>query len=128
MKCKLHVECEFDKEILVDILSGATYGSYWLEIQADEDIYQTYREDGDCIEDVWAKILLSGNSLKAIDQGDDEEAEYAINLSKFKKGINAMANENIEALARILDNDGDADFYDYDSLIQCVIFGETIYG
>ena len=127
---KLTVECDFSHEELVNILSGATYGSDWLEIYAtDEERGKIKIDGGDCREDVWAKILLAGGTVQAVDHNDDEEKEYPLTLKDFKEAFTILGRESASALMNIIEDEGmNADYYDYNNLLQCAMFKEIVYG
>lgn len=126
----LTVECNFDQEELVNILSGATYGSDWLEIYAtDEERGKIKIDDTDCREDVWAKILLEGGTIQAVDHEDDDEKEYTLSLDDIKEAFTILGKECRSALMSIIDDGGmSADYYDYNNLLQCAMFKEIVYG
>lgn len=73
MKTKTIIE-ELTQEDLVDLLCTATYGSEWLSISADPDGLEI--ADKDCIEDIWAKCLLSGRTIFFTDYNADEGESY----------------------------------------------------
>lgn len=125
---KLTVECDLSQEELVNILSGATYGSDWLEIYAtDEERGKIKIDGGDCREDVWAKILLAGGTVQAVDH--EEEKEYPLTLKDFKEAFTILGQESSSALMNIIEDEGmSADYYDYNNLLQCAMFKEIVYG
>ena len=127
---KLTVECDLNQEELVAILSGATYGSDWLEIYAtSEERGKIKIDDNDCREDVWAKILLAGGTVQAVDHNDDEETEYPLTLTDFKEAFTILGQESKSALMNIIEDEGmNADYYDYNNLLQCTMFKEIVYG
>jgi hypothetical protein len=126
----LTVECNFDQEELVNILSGATYGSDWLEIYATKEERKKVKiSETDCREDVWAKILLAGGTIQAVDHEDDDEKEYALSLDDIKEAFTILGKECRSALMSIIDDGGmNADYYDYNNLLQCAMFKEIVYG
>lgn len=73
MKTKTTIE-ELTQEDLVDLLCTATYGSMWLSCHAPNP--DRYAEDGDCLEDLWAKCLLSGEKIVCTDYNADEGEYY----------------------------------------------------
>lgn len=126
----LTVECNFDQEELVNILSGATYGSDWLEIYATKEEREKVKiSETDCREDVWAKILLAGGTIQAVDHEDDDEKEYTLSLDDIKEAFTILGKECRSALMSIIDEGGmNADYYDYNNLLQCAMFKEIVYG
>lgn len=133
---------------LVTLFSTATYGSEYLGIEyKKEDYYGTnLEEEGDCMEDVWAKILLAGKSVEVVDyyaEGDkygnlpctfdeDENAHYTITLKDIEKGIEkALDKEGWErkcATHLIEEESLEFDLYEAEALLQMITFGEVIYG
>ena len=64
---------ELAQEDLVNLLCTATYGSNWLEIYApDKSLIKV--EDGDCWEDIWAKVLLAGGTIECYDHYAEGDA------------------------------------------------------
>lgn len=126
----LSVECNLNQDELVNILSGATYGSDWLEIYAtDEERKKIKILAGDCREDVWAKILLAGGTVQAVDHNDDDEKEYTLSLKDIQEAFTILGKESASALMNIIEDEGmNADYYDYNNLLQCAMFKELVYG
>ena len=130
-----------DKELLVDLLTTATFGSDWLEIKTlksekdlDANLDETYLQNR-CIEERWADRLLNGGHIICIDWYDFETDEngndtdgvrYELTLEDFKKGL--LKAKDKEAMRDWVDfveeND---DYYTCNNLVQVVIFGEVIY-
>ena len=139
------VKVNWTEELLSNILSTATYGSDWLEIHVHENSHSLWKELKEaepdkhrCREDVWAAVLLHDGALAVIDHfaGEDEAdydesvggALYTVTLKAINDGVNARAKENFVSLASLLEDEGEADYYDGSNFMQCVLFGETIYG
>ena len=130
-----------DKELLVDLLTTATFGSDWLEIKTlksekdlDANLDETYLQNR-CMEERWADRLLNGGHIICIDWYDYETDEngndidgvrYKLTLEDFKKGL--LKAKEKEAMRDWVDfveeND---DYYTCNNLVQVVIFGEVIY-
>ena len=130
-----------DKELLVDLLTTATFGSDWLEIKTlksekdlDANLDETYLQNR-CMEERWADRLLNGGHIICIDWYDYETDEngndidgvrYKLTLEDFKKGL--LKAKGKEAMRDWVDfveeND---DYYTCNNLVQVVIFGEVIY-
>lgn len=131
-----------DKELLVDLLTTATFGSDWLEIKTlkseknlDANLDETYLQNR-CLEEKWADRLLNGGHIICIDWYDFETDEngndkdgvrYELTLEDFKNGL--LKAKEKEAMRDWVDfveeND---DYYTCNNLVQVVIFGEVIYG
>lgn len=122
-----------NQEYLSEILSTATYGSFWCDCSVHkdtpDDVYNKAKEIYECREDIWAYCLLNGGYLNICDvetcEEEGEEGEHKVGLDDIVKGFEiVMLNEpNIYAAIR-----GDNyDLYDADAVIQCAVFGDITY-
>lgn len=59
---------------------------------------------------------------------EDDKERYRLTRADFEHGLAVMAKECPVELAAILADDGSADSYTGDALIQCAAFGELKYG
>lgn len=145
---------ELTHEDLVNLLCTATYGSNWLDCSAP-DRRGIIVDDNDCREDVWAKCLLAGNTIKCTDYyaegesygklpctiDEDENAEYTLSLQDIKDGLQKCADGTFKDAEEYADsgflarcyndfvNDGDNwDYVEADALMQIILFNELIYG
>jgi hypothetical protein len=76
MKTKTTIT-ELTQEDLVDLLCTATYGSMWLSCYApDRERNGVDITEDDCMEDVWAKVLLAGKKIELTDYNADEGEFY----------------------------------------------------
>ena len=94
---------EITQEDLVDLFSTAFYGSSYLSVEYEEAI--EYNEE-DCHEDIIAKILLNGGSVRVTDAyadgchygnlkyeyNEDYDATYTVTLEDIKRGLERAAN------------------------------------
>ena len=153
MKTKTIIE-ELTQEDLVNLLCTATYGSSWLEIYATDKSLIT-KEDGDCLEDIWAKVLLAGGKINCVDHyaegevygtlehdiDEEENVTYHVSLQDIKDGLQKCADGTSRDADKYADkgflarcyndfvNDGDNwDYVEADALMQVILFGELIYG
>lgn len=153
MKTKTNIT-ELTQEDLVNLLCTATYGSDWLDCYAP-DRQHIVKEEGDCREDIWAKVLLAGDKIICTDYyaegetyGDLESkivglgnAEYSVSLQDIINGLQKCADGTSKDadkyadrgfLARCYDdfaNDGNNwDYVEADALMQIILFGELVYG
>ena len=122
------IEEVFTHDFLVDLLSGASYGSEWFIYDVHEDtpdeVYQAAKERYECREDIWAYVLTNGGCLSVNDW--EEDKEYRVTLQDIINGLSiAMFNYPEQYANIMLEN---ADFYDYDCVIQCAVFGDLVYG
>lgn len=153
MKTKTTIT-EITHDDLVNLLCSATYGSEWLCIKRPKGSYRgtELEEEGDCIEDTWAKILLANKTVYVYDYfaNDAEERygklpctykndamRYEMTLEDIKKGLQKCfdgtfkANDEVEkeymrkCAMRFLYED--IDLTDAENIIQIIIFGELIY-
>lgn len=115
------------KETLVNILSTATYGSDWLTILRPKKYDNLLKEESECREEKWADILLGGGYIVAFAyDGDDEPTRHEVTLDKMKKGLDVLQKDYPKDYADLVtEND---DYYTGSNLMQCVLFGEVIYG
>ena len=118
----------FTHEFLTDLLSGASYGSSWFAFgthkDTPDDVYQAAKDCYECREDIWAYNLLHGGFLLVADVEEDED--YRLSLKDIIKGFEIVMLNYPRMYASIMKEEGD--FYDYDAVIQCAVFGELTYG
>jgi len=76
-----------------------------------------------CYEDVLMQILLDGNSLSFVDEeaGDDDFTKIVL-----ESVLTGVPKVDPDTLFNIINERDDA--FDADCVLQCVIFGEVIYG
>lgn len=117
-----------NKDFLVTLFADATYSSYWALVHisdnTDDAIRELSKENNECREEQWADVLLGGGLLEI----EDFEAEetHEISLDDVVKGFKILVIDYPKHYANIMSEE--ADFYDYDAWLQCVVFGEVIYG
>ena len=70
-----------------------------------------------------AKDLLNGKILCAV---DDMGQEFEVSLQDVIEGFEIAKNEEQNAYQNVLL--GNYDSYDADAILQCIIYGEVIYG
>ena len=124
---------ELNKEHLVNILEVASYGSDWLSLTypKTETNEALIKEESQCGSDKMADILLGGGTITAVDWIDYDEddkpgKEYSIDLDKMKEGFQKFIEEQPDDYANLCAERDD--YYTCNNLIQCVIFGEVVYG
>lgn len=135
-------------EDLVDFLSTATYGSNWFAVKRPKGSYKgtALEEEGLCLEDTWAKILLNGGKLFFCDYyAEDEEdfygnlphiwkgdyMRYEVTLEDVKKGLEKAINNggwHAKYVMNLMNNDGELDITQAEALVQIIVFGEEVYG
>ena len=96
---------ELTQEDLVNLLCTATYGSDWLSCYAP-DRRHIVREEGDCREDIWAKVLLAGDRILCTDyyaegtsygtlthtKDDEDNVIYTLSLQDIINGLQKCAD------------------------------------
>ncbi len=143
---------ELTHEDLVDLLCTATYGSSWLGCYAPDHEGLSIT-DTDCREDIWAKALLAGKNIVAVDhyaegevysdkglidiKSDDDSAIYTLSLEDIKKGLEMALNgtfktnddSEVDWLHDCVSDlmSGDLDLVEADALMQIIMFGVLIY-
>lgn len=137
---------KIEKEDLVNLLSTSVYGSTTFALDWDEDEYRQFSVEGDCYEDVLAKMLLAGKTIFVLDfeseecsygnlphEWDVEEycMKYTVGLEDIKKGI-AKAFEHgeyaRECVTDFINDNGNLDLSEVEELLQWIVFGESVYG
>lgn len=116
-----------NKENLVDIFSTATYGSDWLAIKRYKKFNDMVKEGSECLEEKWADIILAGGCLVAfIYEDDDEPTRKEFTLEDMKVGLQKFIEECPRDYADLVSGDGD--YYTASNMMQCVLFGEVVFG
>lgn len=117
-----------NKEFLVNWLADASFTPFWakfgVHIDTPNDVYENAKLVNECREDIWAEVLLNGGFLLIEDV--EEEKEYKVSLKDVEKGLKTLIFNYPRNYANIMTEEGD--FYDYDALLQCVVFGDVVYG
>ena len=118
---------DLNKETLVDIFSTVTYGSDWLEICRPKKFDSLVKEGSECREEKWADILLGGGYIVAHEYEDEEEPiRHKITLDMMKKGLEVFKDKwPYDYADFITENE---DYCTCSNLMQCVLFGEVVYG
>ena len=118
---------ELTKGTLVNILSVATYNSDWLSIRRPKKYDNLVKEESECREEKWADILLGGGYIAAYAYEDEEEpTRYKVTLEMMKKGLDVFQSECPQDYADLITEN--EDYYTCSNFMQCVIFGEVIFG
>lgn len=151
MKTKTIVS-NLTQEDIVNLLSTASYGSFWCALDYDPKDYDSLenKSEWDSIEDKMAKILLAGKSVGIADfyadddkdfygklphewDSEGESMNYTITLKDIEKGlakafdssngwVRECAHEYLEYEDSI-----DWDITMAETLMQVIIFGEQVY-
>ena len=113
-------------QFLSNLLADALFDNCWATADIDDDDYNTYHHDNDCTEDVWARALMNYCPLYIYDHEDSEEHE--ITLTSILRALDQCRDEEPKVWARVISEDGSADCYDCDAILQYAVFEEWIYG
>lgn len=107
--------------------------SYGLELEYSEDEYKTARdslfasarfdEGSICVEDVQTEMVRMGFSLIFLDGENDGEEAGRLNLTTLESNWDKVRAKD---LAEWADENYDANTAD--TIIQCIAFGEIVYG
>lgn len=124
----------FNHEFLTDLLSTASYGSFWFDCAVHEDtpdeVYENAKDKWECREDIWADCLLNGGYINICDveecEEDSDEGQHKIGLDDIVKGFEIVMLKYPKMYAAIMDET--YDLYDADAVIQCAVFGDLVYG
>lgn len=133
----MQVEERFSHDNLVDVFSTATYGSDWLTMWvANDDESQKLRWEAkskgmECREDIWAYVLEHGGRLVCCDMESQEDendtsCQHIITMDDMNNGFDIFKAKCPSDYADLIDDQGD--YFTANNLMQCVMFGEVIYG
>ena len=118
---------ELSEEDIVTIISGASYGvSYWCsEMTVEKEVYEKYRREDDCVEDVQARAIKDGHVMAFEDIEDDEK--YYLTYDRLLKGVQKFIESG-----RCLDisnifKGGNEDSDDMDCIIQYALFDKIVF-
>lgn len=151
MKTKTQIT-DITHDDIVNLFSTSTFGSEWLSIGSPLGSKGGLNiTEEDCIEDVWAKVILAGKKLFFYDYYAEDENDYYGKLNhRFSKngdGVERMCYEfslkDIEkGIAKCLDKGGweaecaydlinkpeNLDLPEAEAIMQVIVFGEVVYG
>ena len=135
MKAKMNVT-ELSHDDIVEILSSLYgEGDFYLD-KVDGEEYE--KAEDDCYEDILARHLLNGGNIVIVDNnaegevygnlphkiGEYDSVEYTVSYKDFLKGM--QCNEALPYVMDMIKENND--YWTSYNLIQCVLFGEIIYG
>ncbi|WLJ71160.1 hypothetical protein [Sphingomonas phage Carli] len=133
----LTVKCEIDVpfERITNCITGAIEGgsTYWCnQFMASDDeqstrLYQTARNEGDVWYDSENYWTGGGTAALAFDQPTAEHSGKAtIGQTQLVNGLNVMAQIAPRHFGDLLNENDDATTHDV--FLQCVLFGEVVFG
>ena len=114
---------ELTKEELVSFFSDATYGCGFWDIDIKEAPKEAPMNFNQCIEDIWADVLLQGGKLQVIDV--EAEEAHIIDLAKVLDGFSNCYEQCLENIVAFEQENGD--MWDAYNMMQVILFGEVIY-
>lgn len=115
-----------NQERLSDLLSTATYGNAWPEIEIPEYSKELIANDDiECIEDKWAAILMKGGKLILHDLFNSYK-RHEVTLDILVKGLDKLHDLYPKYWHEIQDEE--EDFYSADAWLQVSILGDIFYG
>ena len=124
---------ELNKEHLVDIFEVASYGRDSLSFTyKGSDVNKSLiRQESEDMSSEIADIVLGGGTIVAVDWNDYDDndkpgKEYDIDFKSMKDGIKKFIEEQPQDYADLIN--GWDDYYTCNNFMQCVMFGEVIYG
>ncbi len=116
---------ELTKEDLVTFFSAATYGcDYWSVKIVRNSISENELDANQCIEEIWADVLLKGGKLAVID--NEEDKKHIINMDAVLKGYSKCYEVSLQTMVNF--EEENEDMWDGYNLMQVILFGEIIYG
>lgn len=134
---------------LVDLFSTATYGSEYIDFAwVNKDEYLKSKEEGDCREDIYARMLLNGYKIEVRDYYAEDEEDfngklhhewneedecmvYHVDIEDIAEGIAKcldLGGWEAECANDLIKKDGDLDLYEAEAIMQVIVFGEVVYG
>ena len=149
MKAEIKIT-DITHDDLVNLLSTASEGTFWLGLNYDSIEYNELSKEkkhGICIEDKMADLLLAGKSVELYDMYSEDEEDfygtlphrydedgdmrYEVTLEDIKRGLEKAYKDDYlrECLNNLINDDSyNLDQPQAESLVQCILFGELIYG
>lgn len=135
MKAKLNVT-ELSHDDIVLILSDLNCDCHFGMDKVEGEEYE--KTEDDCYEDTLARHLINGGNIVIIDNDadgevygnlphkivNDDEVEYTVSYQDFLNGF--QCDEAFPYVVDMINENGD--YWTSYNLIQCVLFGEIIYG
>lgn len=125
---------EITSDLLVNLLSTATYGSEWLEVYSLKS--ESHLDEGkefDCKEDRWANRLLLGGRIVCFDYYYDDEdgnpTRHELTIDNFRQGLLKARNGSAPRdYWDLIEETSALDYYTCSNLMQVILYGEIIYG
>ena len=110
------------------------FPAYGLELTYDDAQYDAAKASwearnpgaGVCREDVWVEIVSNGGDLIFTDAENDDEEVGRLNLANIDANWDKLWKLCPRAMAEYASENYDAN--DTDNIIQCLAFGDVIYG
>lgn len=116
-----HVTVERVQDLLCNAIEGGS--NYWVEYmdRYGEDCRSVeYRQEVPFVKGCWLEVKDIGDGI------NHDGGVFKIDLEAIKKGLAVMAEKYPKAFADFINENDDAETGDM--FLQCVCFGEVIYG
>lgn len=145
MKANIKIT-EVTHDDLVNLFSTALYSNPAFDCDYSKEDRDKVYENGDCYEDIIAKILLGGGSVNIVDGYSESEEDiygrnknayydketgftvYPITLLDVVTGLELAAkNDEAERVMMMCNDDLSFDMCDADILMQYITYGKIIY-
>lgn len=117
---RVHVPLKDIENLLYSARQGT---SYWVNEEPNDESevsglsFLEYEKE--------VKNFMEGKLDVFVFDADEDDKKHVLNIAKIKKGLTAMAKNEPVHFANIMTND--CDMYTSDALVQCALFGKTIY-
>lgn len=118
------VRVHITHEQIENLLYSARQGTdYWTNTEPNEENEVT----GIGLLDYEAEMrdFMKGDLEIFVFDAEEDDKKHVLNIAKVKKGLTAMAKNERWHFANILNDE--CDMNTSDALIQCALFGKTIY-
>jgi len=122
---------------VADLITSAFEGgsNYWYTINFDKSTapkkicFEAFDKDDFMSKEVFRHIhwpISEGGRLCILDKEDDDEKEYFLDLPAIKKGMVVFAEKCPKHFGDFLEENDDATTGD--CALQCMLFGEVVFG
>ena len=117
---KVTTSIELSNQRIADVLTGAFEGgsTYW--IQSVTPRFKTHSEYSE------PASYEPENFVDRLIIAEDEEDSFHFTLTTIDEGLQIMADKYSRHMADLINENDDADTSDV--LLQCILFGDIVYG
>lgn len=119
---------ELSENDIATIISGASYGvSYWCsQMTVGKEVYEKYRREEDCVEDVQARAIKDGHAM-AFTDNEDEDQKYYLTYDRLLKGVEKFIESGRCVNVNEIFEEGNEDADDMDCIIQYALFDKIVF-